>query len=610
MPFEGAPCTYDEPSGKSRFPTEFQKMHHRAIADNGIFRIYDQLNRDDVIASRSQSIQDTEGVSACSQSAFQYREKASSSDRASLRMHSCYLGGPPALQISTAFETSGSGAKRKPLRSFYTDVSGSTAGSMVVDPQSLNQSLPSDTEAVSCSHPGDRCLHSRLGGLLSGVRYEDRRSVVNQRPEKSYQLAGTPRSLSGSTEFFDKEARNTCATDDGQSSSHFLHQQDGRYTLSEALQPCPAAVELVHTEVSNGPRRACTRSTECNCRLREQTFQRFQRLETGPRSVSGSEPNVRTIHSRPVCLIHECTDGGVLQLEAGPQVSGNRCSSTAMGLPPSLPVSSVCTDWSLPAEDSQREGTDGYSNSSNLARSDVVSSPPRHVEGAPQETPNTQSIDSEPLEGTTSSSTAGTSDPSRMAYIRRSLSDKGISGEAADIICSSWRTSTSKSYNSCWNRWTSWCESRKINPVSTDVADLILFLTELYKEGKQYSTINSYRSSISVSHQHVEGAPIGKHPTVIRFMQGIFNSRPPMPRYSFVWDIEVVLGHIKSMPSSSQLSIQQLSWKLVTLMALTNADRASDLHLKKFLSKFLGYPRRDVQVLHGKCLMRASVKQR
>ena len=62
-------------------------------------------------------------------------------------------------------------------------------------------------------------------------------------------------------------------------------------------------------------------------------------------------------------------------------------------------------------------------------------------------------------------------------------------------------------------------------------------------------------------------------------MQGIFNSRPPMPRYSFVWDIEVVLGHIRSMPSSSQLSIQQLSWKLATLMALTNADRASDLHL-------------------------------
>ena len=52
-----------------------------------------------------------------------------------------------------------------------------------------------------------------------------------------------------------------------------------------------------------------------------------------------------------------------------------------------------------------------------------------------------------------------------------------------------------------------------------------------------------------------------------------------MPRYSFVWDIEVILSHVRNMPSSSQLHIQKLSWKLATLMATTNADRASDLHL-------------------------------
>jgi hypothetical protein len=153
--FEGAPCTYDEPSEKSRIPTEFQEMHHRAITNNGILWIYDQLDGDDVIAPGSKSIQDSEGVSACSQSAFHYREATSSSDRASLRMYSCYFGGPPALQSSTAIETSGSGAKRKPLRSLDSDVTGSTAGAMVADPQSLNQSFPSNTEAVSCSHPGD-----------------------------------------------------------------------------------------------------------------------------------------------------------------------------------------------------------------------------------------------------------------------------------------------------------------------------------------------------------------------------------------------------------------------------------------------------------------------
>ena len=71
---------------------------------------------------------------------------------------------------------------------------------------------------------------------------------------------------------------------------------------------------------------------------------------------------------------------------------------------------------------------------------------------------------------------------------------------------------------------------------------------------------------------------MGKHPTVCRLMQGIFNSRPPKPKYRSVWNVDTVVVHIQSMEPSDKLSLKDLSWKLVTLMALTNADRASDLH--------------------------------
>ena len=62
-------------------------------------------------------------------------------------------------------------------------------------------------------------------------------------------------------------------------------------------------------------------------------------------------------------------------------------------------------------------------------------------------------------------------------------------------------------------------------------------------------------------------------------MQGIYNSRPPQPRYSFVWDVRIVVRHIETMPPSEKLPLKELSWKLVTLLAITNADRASDLKL-------------------------------
>ena len=47
------------------------------------------------------------------------------------------------------------------------------------------------------------------------------------------------------------------------------------------------------------------------------------------------------------------------------------------------------------------------------------------------------------------------------------------------------------------------------------------------------------------------------------------------PRYTSVWDVEIVLNHIKNMPPR----LSELAGKLAMLMALTNADRASDLHL-------------------------------
>ena len=101
----------------------------------------------------------------------------------------------------------------------------------------------------------------------------------------------------------------------------------------------------------------------------------------------------------------------------------------------------------------------------------------------------------------------------------------------------------------------------------------------MYNENKEHSTINFYRSAISTFHAKIDGVPAGQHPMVIRLMQGIFNTRPSKPRYTSVWDVDIVINHIKSMPPSSELRLTELSGKLAMLLALTNADRVSDLHL-------------------------------
>ena len=84
------------------------------------------------------------------------------------------------------------------------------------------------------------------------------------------------------------------------------------------------------------------------------------------------------------------------------------------------------------------------------------------------------------------------------------------------------------------------------------------FLLDLFREGKEYSTVNSYRSAISVSHPDIDGMAIGKHPVITRFMQGIYNSRPSQPRYKFVWDVRIVVRHIKAMLPSEKLPLKEL----------------------------------------------------
>ena len=104
----------------------------------------------------------------------------------------------------------------------------------------------------------------------------------------------------------------------------------------------------------------------------------------------------------------------------------------------------------------------------------------------------------------------------RVAGVRNSLQKQGISQEAANIICSSWRKTMEKSYTSAWNKWSSWCQEQSINPFSATIAQVADFLTCQFNSGKQYSTINSYRSAISNTHPQIEGQPVGKHLIICR----------------------------------------------------------------------------------------------
>ena len=96
---------------------------------------------------------------------------------------------------------------------------------------------------------------------------------------------------------------------------------------------------------------------------------------------------------------------------------------------------------------------------------------------------------------------------------------------------------------------------------------------------------------------------VGVHPMVERFMKGVFQTRPALPRYQASWDTLVVLSYLKTLHPVEDLNLQQLTYKLVMLCALVTGQRSQSIHLMN-LSTF--QKKTDSYVFHIDRLVKQS----
>ena len=101
---------------------------------------------------------------------------------------------------------------------------------------------------------------------------------------------------------------------------------------------------------------------------------------------------------------------------------------------------------------------------------------------------------------------------------------------------------------------------------------MLKFLTELFEAGCGYSSINSARSAVSAI--SIDAAEtLGQCPLISKFMRGVFNSRPQLPRYSMTWDVNIVLTFLKNWAPAESLSLKQLSLKTTLLLLILSSQR-------------------------------------
>ena len=91
------------------------------------------------------------------------------------------------------------------------------------------------------------------------------------------------------------------------------------------------------------------------------------------------------------------------------------------------------------------------------------------------------------------------------------------------------------------------CRERGIDPISTSLDQPIEFLTKIFELCVGYSSVGTARSTLTFVLIMDNGISFGKHPLVQRFVKGIFNLRPALPRQFAVSGPDIVLDYLSNL---------------------------------------------------------------
>jgi hypothetical protein len=150
----------------------------------------------------------------------------------------------------------------------------------------------------------------------------------------------------------------------------------------------------------------------------------------------------------------------------------------------------------------------------------------------------------------------------------------GVSECARNLVESSWAESTKNSYNSYIKRWTEYCAWKGISASQASVTEGVNYLSHLFEQGEKYGYIAGTRSALSAILPTEDGKSFGNQELVQRTLKGIYKVRPSFPRYLVIYDANIVLDYMRSLPSNKDLSLEVHTKKLVTLLCLLSGSRA------------------------------------
>lgn len=154
---------------------------------------------------------------------------------------------------------------------------------------------------------------------------------------------------------------------------------------------------------------------------------------------------------------------------------------------------------------------------------------------------------------------------------------RGAPSASLNLLMASFADNTLNQYNSCLRRWWDFCQTNSYNYCEANVSQLIQFFTEHFEAGASYSTLNTMKSALTLLLDPL----VTSHAMITRLLKGVFKLKPPMPKYDITWDPIIVLNYLSDFYPYDDISLRDLSFKTITLLAIASAQRMQTLSLIK-----------------------------
>lgn len=569
----------------SGMANQLGKIHIGTVPSDGfLLGVHHRHPQDAVTTATKEGGSDPERVQKHVGADADLSERASGTDREIIGHDQCGIAGTVALSESA-------NAEKHRLTDVRTNLWGKS---------NFNPGMPSRPEVVAsepsglqresnhltqCEHySNNRCIDKRVGGSPRRHEGDGTGPMDPARSQTSHKCVGAQNSIISTPSTSEGGKTVSYTLQDRQYDRSSPDKQNGGNQVPGSADSRERGVGTLPRTQNLADSRTSAGERQCGGRQSLQGLRGLQRLAVKPQSVCPNRDNDGSPESGFVRQPAQHTETSVCELETRSRGNELRCIRPELARGQRVCFPTILPGWAIVSQGGARQGEDNPSGTS-LAKPTMV---PNAAGNGSGRTHTVATI------GGPINQCPGNSPPvdresnnavSSMESVGRSRRPPGFSDAAAELHKGGWRTGTEAAYNAAWKRWTGWSHRNEVDPLQATVGDIGNFLTTEFQEGKAYSTINGYRSAISARHPLVEGKPVGQHPDITKLMMGVFNKRPPVPRYSDTWAVDRVLEAIKSLGDNKDIDIKALTGKLAMLMALTSACRGSELSKIKLSNK-------------------------